>query len=174
MRAFAFIAFCLGCHGGAMQPPPVGDFMVDLGTSALDGSGFYVLAGDQPLVPGAQGGFHVWVKWKVEGMAPQKVHVDRKVKRTRDGALILTTMQAIEVGSADADGWWTLLAAQPSFMCPTPVGISVDNEEVKFDLTLYGDHNGEPGALLGTTSATATPRCPTDAQQQFCQSICNG
>ena len=59
-------------------------------------------------------------------------------------------------------------------MCPTPVGISVENEQVEFDLSLFADHNGEPGALLGAAHATATPRCPTDGQQQFCQNICNG
>jgi len=59
-------------------------------------------------------------------------------------------------------------------MCPTPVGISVEDQEVKFDLTLRADANGEPGALLGDTTATATPRCPTDGEQQFCQNICNG
>ena len=156
------------------MPPQGGSFQVELGTSALDGTGWYALAGDQPLVAGAQGGFHVWVKWKVEGMAPQKVHVDRKVTRTTDGALILTTMQAVETGSAGTDGWWTLPDALPSFMCPTPVGISVEDHEVKFDLTLRADHNGEPGEILGAGSATATPHCPTDAQLEFCQRICNG
>ena len=176
MRAFVTIAFlCVGCGGaGTMPPQMMGNFDVQIGTAALDGSGFYPLTGDQPLVAGAQGGFHVWVKWKVEGMAPQQVHVDRKVMRTKDGALILTTTQAIEVGSPESDGWWTLPAAQPSFMCPTPVGISVEDQEVKFDLTLRADANGEPGALLGDTTATATPRCPTDGEQQFCQNICNG
>jgi hypothetical protein len=163
-----------GCGGSAIKPPPGGKFQVELGTTALDGSGWYALSGDQPLVPGAQGGFHVWLKWRVEGMAPQKVHVERKVHRTSDNAIILTTMQAIDTGSPEADGWWTLPDAQPSFMCPTPIGISVEDQQVKFDLTLRADHDGEPADELGNTSAIATPHCPSDAQLEFCQSICNG
>jgi hypothetical protein len=174
MRALALTALLLGCGGSAITPPPGGKFEVALGTSALDGSGWLPLSGDQPLVPGAQGGFHVWLKWKVEGMTPQKVHVDRKVRRTSDNALILTTMQAVDTGSPDGQGWWTLPDALPSFMCPTPVGISVEDQQVRFELVLKADHNGEPGEELGSTSATATPRCPSDGQQQFCQSICNG
>jgi hypothetical protein len=125
-------------------------------------------------VPGAQGGFHVWVKWKIEGMTPQKVHVERKVKRTTDGALILTTTTAQQVGDSGSDGWWTMPDPMPSFMCPTPIGISVENQTVEFELVLRADHNGEPGDYLGKTSATATPRCLMDAQMQFCQQICNG
>jgi hypothetical protein len=175
MRAFVLSLFLLGCGGTELKPPqPMGSYQVELGTTALDGTGWLSLSGDQPLVAGAQGGFHVWVKWKVEGMAAQKVHVDRKVHRTLDGALILTTTQAVETGSPDAAGWWTLPEPQPSFMCPTPVGVSVEDHEVQFDLSLRADDNGQPGALLGSSSATATPRCPTDSQQQFCQSICNG
>jgi hypothetical protein len=152
-----------------------GSVTVNLGTAAnVDGSGWAALSGDQPLIPGAQGGFHVWVKWKIEGMSAQKVHIERTVRRTSDNALILTTTQAQDVGSPGDDGWWMMPTSQPSFMCPTPIGISVENQTVKFDLVLRGDKNGEPGDTLGETTATATPRCPTDSQQQFCQQICNG
>jgi hypothetical protein len=163
--------FAVGCGGAAVHS---GTVSVGLGTSSLDGSGFLPLEGDQTLVPGAQGGFHVWVKWKVEGMSPQKIHVKRTVRRTSDNALILTTEAAQEVGSPDDGGWWMLPTALPSFMCPTPIGISVENQTVKFDLVLSADDNGEPGAPLGETTATATPRCPSDGQQEFCQRICNG
>jgi hypothetical protein len=172
--AVAAVALAFGGCGGTAVPPPSGPYDVMLGTSALDGSGWYPLTGDQPLVPGAQGGFHVWVKWRVEGMAPQKVHVEREVHRTADAALILKTTQAVDTGNPDGQGGWTLPAAQPSFMCPTPVGISVEDQQVKFDLVLRADQNGEPAEELGRSSATATPRCPTDGQQQFCQQICNG
>src|SRR3954470_23230701 len=119
MRAFALTLLVVGCGGAGTNP---GSVSVTLGTAAsLDGTGWQALTGDQPLVPGAQGGFHVWVKWKVEGMAPQKVHVERTVHRTSDGALVLTTAQAVETGDPAGDGWWTLPAALPSFMCPTPV-----------------------------------------------------
>ena len=172
MRALGLTLLVLGC-GGANHPPP-GSVSVSLGTTALDGSGFLPLQGDQPLVPGAQGGFHVWVKWKIEGMSPQKVHIERTVERVGDQARILTTSQAQEVGEPDGEGWWMMPNAQPSFMCPTPIGISVEDQTMTFHLVLKSDNNGEPGIELGRTSATATPHCPTDGQMEFCQSICNG
>ena len=102
---------------------------VELGTSALDGSGFLPLTGDQTLVPGAQGGFHVWVKWKVEGMSPQKVHAARTVRRVSDGAPILTT----ETAQRRWGRWRRRVveppSALPSFMCPTPIGISVEDQD---------------------------------------------
>ena len=162
-----------GCDGGGSKAMP-GAIEVTLGTSALDGSGFLPLSGDQTLVPGAQGGFHIWVRWKVANMSQQKVHAQRTVRRISDNALILTTENADQVGSPDADGWWQLPSALPSFMCPTPIGVQVQDEAVKFDLTLKADDNGEPGATLGETTATATPRCPTDDQLQFCERICDG
>jgi len=171
MRILALTLLCIGCGGAGTNP---GSVSVTLGTSGLDGSGRQSLSCDQPLIPGAQGGFHVWVKWKIEGMAPQKVHIERTVRRISDNALILTTENAQDVGSPAEDGWWTMPAALPSFMCPTPIGISVENQTVKFHLVLKADHSGNAGEILGETDATATPRCPTDGQQEFCQRICNG
>jgi hypothetical protein len=165
-------ALSLGGCGGAPEKMP-GAAQVELGTAASDGTGFLPLSGDQTLVPGAQGGFHVWVKWKVEGLSPEKVHAQRTVRRTSDNALILTTEGAVEVGDP-SDGWWELPSALPSFMCPTPIGVRVQDEEVKFDLVITADDNGEPGAKLGETTATATPRCPGDSEMAFCQQICDG
>ena len=171
LLALAAALSLAGCGGGAATMP--GAVQVELGTAASDGTGFLPLTGDQTLVPGAQGGFHVWVKWKVQGMSPQKVHAQRTVRRTSDDALILTTVGAVDVG-ASSDGWWELPSALPSFMCPTPIGVRVQDEEVKFDLVISADDNGEPGAQLGQTTATATPRCPTDSEMTFCQQICDG
>jgi hypothetical protein len=162
-----------GC-GNSPHPIMPGDVQVELGTTALDGTGFAPLEGDQTLVPGAQGGFHVWVKWKIEGMAQEKVHIARTVRRLSDGELILTAESAQEVGEPASDGWWMMAQPVPSFMCPTPIGVSVEDQAMKFELTVKTDDNGEPGEPLAETSATATPRCPTDSNQEFCQNICNG
>ncbi|MGZ3405237.1 MAG: hypothetical protein ACXVAN_02255 [Polyangia bacterium] len=158
-----------GCGGGTHPPP--GDAMLALGgAAASDGSGFVPLGGDQTLVPGAQGGFHVWLKYRVAGMAPEKVHVHRETRRVSDDALVLLADGTQDVGAADADGWWELPAALPSFMCPTPIGISVIDERMVFDVTL----TTLDGAPLAKSSAEATVHCPTDDQAAFCAHICSG
>ena len=160
-----------GCGGtGGMQPPP-GDAMLALGgATAVDGSGYVALGGDQTLVPGAQGGFHVWLKYRVAGMAPEKVHVHRETRRVSDDALILLADGTQDVGAVAADGWWELPTALPSFMCPTPIGINVIDERVVFDVTL----TTLDGAPLAKSSAEATVHCPGGDQAAFCAHICSG
>ena len=179
MRALVFVAATsaliacacalVGCGGAPMQPPP-GNAMLALGSAASDGSGFVELGGDATLVPGAQGGFHVWLKWRIQGMAPAKVRVHRESHRVSDDALILRADGTAEVGSPAADGWWELPAAQPSFMCPTPLGISVIDQKIVFDVTV----TTEDGASVAKSSAEATVHCPADATGEFCNKICSG
>jgi hypothetical protein len=164
----AFLA--VGCGGGPVQTMPPGMGSITLGTTALDGSGFVPLEGDQPLVPGAQGGFHIWLKYRVKGMAPGKVMVKRPARRVSDDRLLLTTMGAQEVGEASADGTWELPNAIPSFMCPAPLGVKVFDEPVVFDVVI----TTEDGTVLGEGTAEATPRCEPGAQQPFCEKICTG
>jgi hypothetical protein len=167
VRLALALVLLAGCGGVHPQP---GASDVTLGTTNLDGSGFLPLSGDQTLVPGAQGGFHVWLKYRVTNMPTEKVQVHRVVRRTSDNALILTADGTVELGPPGDDGAWQLPTAIPSFMCPTPIGVRVMDEEVHFDLTL----TDESGVRLGEGTATATPRCPTDAQSDFCARICAG
>ena len=180
MRTLAFIAATgaliaaacalVGCGGGGGMQPPPGDAMLALGSAAQDGSGFVALGGDATLVPGAQGGFHIWLKYRVEGMAPEKVKVHRESHRVSDDALVLLADGTQEVGAPDGDGWWTLPQATPSFMCPTPIGISVVDERIVFDVTL----TTEDGAPVAKQSAEATVHCPSGDQNAFCLKICSG
>jgi hypothetical protein len=167
----ALVAGCGGSpgHGGADMAPAPGA-TVTLGGTAIDGSGFVPLAGDQTLVAGAQGGMHVWLKYRVAGMAPGSIRVHRTVHRLRDDASILTTDGTQTIGAPDRDGYWELPTALPSFMCPTPLGISVIDEAVVFDVTM----SDASGAVLGHGSAQATVRCPTDAEAALCMRICSG
>src|SRR4051812_4115325 len=84
------------CGNPTPQPPAMGS--IALGTTTLDGTGFLPLEGDQILVPGAQGGFHVWLKYKVTGMTAGAVTVKRTVRRVSDNKLVLTTMGAQDLG----------------------------------------------------------------------------
>src|SRR5262245_4617578 len=97
------VLIAAGCGGTAIDP---GRAAVALGTSGLDGSGFYALQGDQPLVPGAQGGFHVWVKYRMTQMASGKLHLRRTARRVSDGELILQTEHAETVGEPNDEGFW--------------------------------------------------------------------
>ena len=143
---------------------------IALGTTALDGSGWMPLEGDQTLVPGAQGGFHIWLKYRVTGMAAGTVTVKRTVRRVSDNKLVLTTMGSQDLGQAGPDGGWELPMALPSFMCPSPLGVNIIGEPMRFDLVI----DGADGQKLGESTAEATPWCPTDDQAQFCQNICSG
>ena len=159
----------VGCGGGPMQPPP-GDATLALGSAAADGTGFVELGGDATLVPGAQGGFHVWLKYRIEGMAPEKVHVHRESRRVSDDALVLLADGTQDVGAPGDDGWWQLPTALPSFMCPTPIGINVIDQRIVFDVTL----TTVDGAPLAHSSAEATVHCPAGEQNGFCLKICSG
>ncbi len=181
MRALAFIAGCgaliavacalVGCGGARTMPPPPGDAMLDVGTAAaVDGSGWADLGGDETLVPGAQGGFHIWIKYRVAGMAPTEVKVHRESHRVSDEALVLLTDGTQQVGDAATDGWWELPAALPSFMCPTPIGIDVIDQRIRFDVTL-STMDDQP---LAKSSAEATVHCPDGTQAAFCAKICSG
>lgn len=165
----ALVALGVGGCGGS-TPPPAGMASLTLGSAALDGSGFLPLDGDQTLVAGAQGGFHVWLKYRVAGMAPTEVEVHREAHRVSDDTLVLRTDGTQQIGAASADGYWELPTALPSFMCPTPIGVNVIDERIEFDVTL----STPDGAPLATGSAEATVHCPTGDQLAFCQRICAG
>ena len=159
----------VGCGGGTAQPPP-GDASLTLGTAASDGTGFVDLSGDATLVPGAQGGFHIWIKYRVAGMAPETVHVHRESRVVASNALVLLTDGNVDVGAAGDGGYWELPSAQPSFMCPTPIGVDVIDQRIVFDVTM----TTADGAPLAKASAEATVHCPDGEQAAFCAKICSG
>jgi hypothetical protein len=162
------LSWLAGCGGG---PPPVtGPGSITLGTTTVAGDGFLALEGDQVLVPGAQGGFHVWLKYRVKGMTPGKVMVKRTARRVSDNRLILTTEASQEIGPMGEAGYWEVPTAIPSFMCPSPLGVKVFDIPVVFDVKVFGPD----GQTLAESTAEAVPHCPTDDQEQFCRSICAG
>ncbi len=156
-----------GCGG---EPPVTGPGSITLGTTTTAGEGFFALEGDQTLVPGAQGGFHVWLKYRIQGMSAGKVMVKRTARRVSDDRLILTTEASQEIGPASTGGYWEVPSAIPSFMCPSPLGVKVFDIPVVFDVKVVG----ADGQTLAESSAEATPHCPTDEQGDFCRSICSG
>ncbi len=123
---------------------------------------------DVTLVEGAQGGFHVWMKYRVRGMSAQPTELERTAERASDGVIVLRTMSVADVGAPAADGWFESPDALPMFMCPTPIGISVIDRPMVFELRfLDGDR------VVAEQSIELVPRCP-DAERDLCLRICTG
>jgi hypothetical protein len=141
-----------------------------IGTVDNDAASFLPMAGDQTLVAGAQGGFHVWLTYRVSGVRPGETRVLRTVRRVSDNRLILMADGVQDIGAPGPDGFWQLPAPLPSFMCPAPIGVQVNDELVRFDVTLVDPTTKE---VLAEGTAEATPRCPDGAQQAHCLDICN-
>jgi len=160
-------AFAASCGDEAS----FGASAIELGGATPAGTGFSVLAGDTELVPGAQGGFHVWLKVRVRGVTPGRARMTHTARRKSDGRLPVKGERLVEVGASSM----TLSGYEhpepiPAFMCPSPLGTRVMDEEVSFVVTVT-DLAGTP---LAETKATATPRCPTGEHAAFCARICTG
>lgn len=175
LRRAASVAL-LGLAAGCVTepPPPSGSVELTVGTVDAAGAGFLSMAGDQPLVPGAQGGFHVWLKYRVKDYVPGTYVVRREVRRAGDAKLVLRpTDTPVELGEPDPSGSWELPAPLPSFMCPTPIGVEVRDQSVRFKIQLLDPETLE---VMAEGTAVATPRCPPegDPQRAFCERICSG
>ncbi len=73
------------------------------------------------------------------------------------------------MGAPDASGDFELPAPLPMFMCPSPVGLSVIDVPIVFEITVE-DSAGQASAH---GAVTLVPRCP-DANRAFCEQICTG
>ena len=144
---------------------------VALGGATLDGSGFVALAGDVSLIAGAQGGFHVWTKYRVTGGPTGTVHVAYTIRRASDDRLILTAQRQQDIGPPGDAGYWELPTAMPAFMCPSPVGVQVQDLPMRLDLQISAS---DGGPLLGEAQTEFTAHCPEGAQAEFCATICSG
>jgi hypothetical protein len=131
--------------------------------------GFVDMPGAATLVPGAQGGFHVWLSYRVKG-AEGAIKASHTVRRESDGKLLSRGERRLEVGAAGEGEWWQSETATPAFLCPTPLGVSVIDVAAVFQVTL----TDEAGEELATQQVKTQLVCPTDSQAEFCQRICKG
>ncbi len=118
---------------------------------------------DVTLVEGAQGGFHVWLRYRYGGDDADRVHarLERTAHRLADDALVLRTSAEVTVARDSM--------ALPMFMCPSPVGLSVIDQPIVFSL----DFTDDDGAPVARGDVTLVPRCP-EASREFCLRICTG
>lgn len=147
-----------GPDGGAW---PDGAFT--LGAEGADG-GYLALPAELTGTPGAQGGFHVSVLYAVTGEAAAGVVFEHKVRRSSDNTLVSKGQRTFDVGPLSG---WTPQGGIIIFMCPTPVGVNIIDEALRFEVTA-----SQGGTLLGTASGTAIFRCPQG--DSFCASVCKG
>lgn len=172
LPAAAVLAITVGCgeDGVNPPPPPPQPLEVALGGASDDGTGFTTLAGDVTLVPGGQGGFHVWMKYRVTGAGAETLDIAYTARRVSDDRLILTNMRRQDLAAPGSEGYWESPVAIPAFMCPSPIGIAVQDQPLRFKLEV----RGLDGTVRGTATTEATPHCPAGDQAVFCANICNG
>jgi hypothetical protein len=160
-------AVSTGDGGDGTGMTPVG--MLVIGTTEHDGSGFLPFMGDHDLAPGSQGGFHIWLKFRISGVAAGRYKLSRTVRRIPDGTLLLKGDLVVDVGDAGPEGYWELPMALPSFICPPPLGVQVIDESAHFDVTL---NDPTAGTLLGEAQGEVTMHCPMDDQLASCMRVC--
>jgi hypothetical protein len=148
-----------------------------LGSASADHRQFVAIddGDDVPLIPGSQGGFHVWTGLRVRG-ATGTLHLERQARRVSDDELVLlATTVELHVPDEPKGDWWerpdgTSDNALPSFMCPTPIGIRIRDEP----LHLAAQILTEDDELLAEDELVFVPRCPDGDQADFCFDICSG
>jgi hypothetical protein len=175
-----FLASAAGCGGTDEPPPPVMTLSLGLGTidTRLYGDTRWVdLVDDKPLelAPGAQGGFHVWLLYRVgENNRDRRVRVERIADRLGgDGSRqrVLTTSNNIDL---PADSPYETPMPIPSFMCPTPIGVNILDAPLEF-MVRVSEAESATG-LLAEKRVRIQPSCPPigDPQRDFCMNICTG
>ncbi|HTM19602.1 MAG TPA: hypothetical protein VL172_03815 [Kofleriaceae bacterium] len=171
-RALAIVLLLApGCAGQEDHPPP-GDAELYAGSAAQDGTGFVEVSDGQEveLIPGAQGGFHVWINVRVHAAAGE-LFVTHEARRVDDDALVLRGLpQPLEVPDSAMDDWWESPAAGPAFMCPAPLGLQVFDQAIEYTVRL----TTEDEQVLAEDQVILEPHCPAGDQNAFCLEICAG
>ena len=150
-------------------PDPTGE--LHLGGAEDSGTGFVELedGADATLVAGAQGGYHVWTSLRARSMKGE-LRIEREARRVADGVLVLSVpVQELFVPDEAMEDWWQEPDPWPNFMCPTPVGIQVYDQEVEFTVQV----RTVDGALVGEDHISLVPRCPA-GDEVNCHERCSG
>jgi hypothetical protein len=143
-----------------------------IGSAEISGVGFIAVTdgAEVELVGGAQGGFHLWTTLRTTGVAGV-LTLQREARRVDDGTLILRAQpMRLEVPELAMEQWWQRDEASPSFMCPSPVGVTVFDVEIELTAQLAD----EDGLVVARDRVVLVPRCPIGDQHAWCLEICAG
>ena len=171
----------IGC-GEPPSPPANQDLII--GTASEDASTFVPVEDGErlTLLPGAQGGFHVFVRVRlgrdyVEQLGSEWI-LKREARRADTSELVsraeqrvTTTGNGLRMVPTDEDpDVFETNRTMLLFLCPTPVGIGIRDQMLRLEVTASSDGNGPgpQGTLL------FQPECPESDQRVFCESICSG
>lgn len=172
MRPLWFSVALLAVLGCAAESPENFEGEIVAGSAGLDGTGFVAVADgtDVELIPGSQGGFHVWLSVRIRGLSG-KIYFSRTARRVRDNQLVFRGLPlAIELPEDALGEWWESPNASPAFMCPSPIGVQVFDEELIFQVEIRDDDD----LLLATDALILVPHCPQGDLGDFCYEICAG
>lgn len=167
---FAFLGalFFLACGPGEARPDAGDagpqawpDDALEIGSNVMND--FAPFPAEVPLVAGAQGGYHVEVRYRVNGMSAPEVLFTHRARKL-DGTLVSRGTRRFDV---ELDGGVWVSDMFPVFMCPTPIGVSVSNETV----TLEVEATSRDGGVLGRAKGTTKLHCEAG---QYCEVICKG
>jgi hypothetical protein len=158
--------FAAGCGAPPSMPPP-GTQALTLGTADASGHWSALTDGqDVTLVEGAQGGFHVWMMYRLDGAEAMHVTVEKTAHRLSDGAMVLRASGTLDIPGG---GEWESDKPTPMFMCPSPIGIRVIDVPITYEIKFLD----ESGHERAGGSIDLVPHCP-DANRDFCERICVG
>lgn len=180
-RVLVLSVFASACGAGGLTDHPDASApvfgMMTLGGGTEDGEpGFVDLqeGQDVPLVPGAQGGFHVYLNVRIEEAsmpADRSLYIDRRARREDNDKLVSQNRQRITFVEGP-EGYFDSEASMLMFLCPAPIGIKVNDQPLVVRVNARVDHTSEE--ILAEGTVRLTPRCPSGQQAEFCARICSG
>lgn len=168
------------CGGGPTHPPPppTDTAHLSIGAGEESGASFTEIADGQDLelVPGAQGGFHIFLNVRIDAskMRPgvDTVVLDRQARRKATGELVSTAKRRAPLILSSDGGFVQGDRAFTMFLCPTPIGVPIRDQLLILWVRALADEADDRPLAEGTLQLR--PRCPAGAQAEFCARICSG
>lgn len=157
-------------------PTDGGGARVVIGSAPGDGAGFIAVddGTDVELIPGAQGGFHVWISARTTDLVG-KYYFRVSARRVADDALVLAGgLRYVDIPETASGASWETESASPAFMCPVPIGISIRDMPIRFTLEVFTYEDDPDRKLIASDTLVLVPHCPETDQQEFCINICSG
>ncbi|GAB5540707.1 MAG: hypothetical protein SangKO_004670 [Sandaracinaceae bacterium] len=129
---------------------------LSIGGAPVDGDRFEPFAdgADRALVPGTQGGMHVWLHARIRGICPDTARLDRRVTDA-DGALV--QLGRGPVAWVDADEGFELAAPQAMVLCPSIDGRVVVDRPHTFEVSVEDEAGRRAEATLGFVAMCEDP-----------------